>query len=288
MKNIFKETLLAIAVAATPASAFAGVNFVFNPTVVAAPGGPGITAPFTADEITITSIGNSTITLRDTSAPYGVIGTADDLVETNIFSAVNFKNKGVNIIGLTSGINLYYDLFADFTLIGTTRLNSFGNLVYSIGPASGATLYFDSNANGLFDAATSTAIGKLTLGQGDCVITAATAFTQGSCKNNFAFDRSGVTDAGVWTFNSTDLGDLLSSITLNIGFDHFIPALSILYPGFGTTCDVGMDSGADACDQTSQVDSDGTARINISEPATLALFSLGLLGVGGLTRRNKV
>src|SRR5688500_983209 len=122
MKNIFKKTLLAVAVAATSASAFAGADFVFNPTAIAGPGGPGATAPFTADEITITSVGTSTVTMTDSTSPYGVLGAADDAVEIGLISAVNFKNNGININGLTTGVNIFYDLFADFSFKATAYI----------------------------------------------------------------------------------------------------------------------------------------------------------------------
>lgn len=106
MKNIFRRVFV-VAVTTTSATAFAGISFAFNPTAVAAPGGPNTTTPFITDEIRISSIDNSTVTLRDTSAPYGTTGIADDLVEATLFSVVNFRNKGVNINSLTSGVNLY-------------------------------------------------------------------------------------------------------------------------------------------------------------------------------------
>ena len=288
MKKFFKKTLLAVAVATASASAFAGVDFVFNPTAIAGPGGPGATAPFTADEITITTVGTSHISQKDTSSPYGVLGTADDATEIGMVSAVNFKNNGININGLTSGVNIFYDLFADFNLVGKAGVNAVGNLVFTLSQTSSATLYYDSVANGTFDAGSSSIIGQLTLGQGDCVITAATAFTQGSCKVAFAFDRAGVSDSGVWTIGGADIGSLLSTMTLDINVDNITPAFTLLYPGFGTTCDLGMDGGADACEQVTVADSDGSAKIDVPEPATLALFGLGLLGLGGLTRRNRI
>ena len=289
--------LIPFAVAATLATGVTCANaaavFQFDTNAVAG----NTVAPFhtfLADEITTTSVGNATITQTDSSAPFGAFGAADDFVEIGLVSLVNFKNGGVDVFG--SGVGSSYALYADYLLTGTAAVDMVGNIIVSITGGSGNIHYQEAGGGVILpagdpDLGGSVQIGALTSALGDCNITAATSLSQGSCKVNFAFDAGGVSDTGVFTLGGIDLGLLGASFLLDINVDELVDTATGLAPtgtyiGFGTTCDVGMDGGGDACVANLQATHDGSGRFNVPEPGTLALLGVGLFGLGRIARRK--
>lgn len=248
------------------------IDFTFNTANIA---GSTTARSFTADEMTITSVGLSSFTFTDTSAPAGLIGAADDFVEIGIVSAVNFQNNNINIPVGTTHINFSYELLASFTISGTASLTPAGNVVVNILPgASVATIYYDEILNSAIDG--STIIGQLTAGAGDCVITAGTAFTEASCKMTFDFDAAGISDSGVWTYMGADVGSYNGArMTLDINGNNITTPGSTLpfFPASGVI--------------TGSLDHDGSAVLSVPEPGTIAIMGLGLLGLAGFARRRR-
>lgn len=265
--------LLGGGLATSGAAQAANIDFVFNTANIV---GSTTAYSFTADEITLTSVGLSSFTLTDTTGPFGVIGAADDFAEVGLTAAVNFQNNNINIPVGVSGINLAYEMIADFTIKGVASLTPAGNVVMNFSPATGsfANIYYDETLNSLIDPGASL-IGKLTLGAGDCVITAGTAFTEGSCKITFAFDKAGVTDPGVFKYLGADIGTYQgASMTMDINGNNIsTPGATLpLYPVSGVI--------------NGTLDHDGSAVFNVPEPATVAMIGLGLLGIAGFARRG--
>lgn len=275
MKTFFNKSkitaalLLGGALMTAGAAHAAPVDFTFNTANIV---GSTTAHSFIADEINMTSVGLGSFTFTDTTAPFGVIGAADSFVEFGITSAINFQNNNINIPIPTTGLGINYELLAQFTLKGIASIVG-TNVVVNFFPGSGSTasIYYDEILNNAIDGAT--IIGQLTKASGDCVFTGAVFFAEGSCKINFAFDDAAVSDPGVWTYMSGDLGDRKTTLTLDInGHDIKTSSPLPLYPASGVIAGT--------------LQHDGTATFGVPEPGTIAIMGLGLLGLAGFARRR--
>jgi hypothetical protein len=283
LKALSAGMIAAIAVASAQA---APIDFVFNSAAII---GSTTDYTFTANEMTFAHIGAATITQVDTSAPYGVLGMADDFFEIGFTSLVNFQLSNHNIF--RAGINAGpggYELLAQFTMSGSAGFAN-SSLQTNI-TGGGVTIYYDEVQDNTIGP-TATPIGTLFAKSGACNITSmggAIGVPDGSCSVAFAFDPANFTNPGVWTLGpgGPDIRTLNSTFVIDTDIDE-LTQISLQYPGFGVTCDPNMDGGADACSQTFTASYDGSGAVYVPEPATLALFGMGLLGLGVRAHRKQ-
>jgi hypothetical protein len=276
VKKLTKALLAAgiIATAGMTNTASAGVVFGFNTGNI-----PGATVPFYSfltDEITLTSIGLASIALTDTDGNGVLDGSfGDTFAETGLVSAVNFQLANINIPVGTSGIGLDYELLAVYSLGGVA--GTVGTDLMAIMTTGAATIFYDETPNSIVDGG-AVAIGTLAIppGGGDCVVTAFSAFTEGSCKMSFDFAAAAGVGTGIWTVGGLNLaGNPADSMTIDININNSVPPVAPVYPGGpGST-------------QNISIDHDGSAVINIPEPGTLALLGAALLGIVGFQRRRQ-
>lgn len=270
LKKIVKA-LAAAALVGAASTASAGVLFNLNTGNIA---GSTTNFNFAADEITITSVGNAVINVTDNGDGSLGPGFLDTYLENGAVAAVNFQKNNINVPLAQSGINLGYEMFAVYQLIGPVGIVG-TNVVAPIVSAT-ATIFYDEVLDSTISGG-AIPIATLTIpaGNGDCTLTAASSFADGACKITMAFNAVG---GNVWSWNGIDLDTIATaSMTLDINVDNLTsttpgaPALPALLPGQTTSF---------------TADHDGSAVLNIPEPGALALLGIAALGGFAVSRRK--
>jgi hypothetical protein len=240
---------------------------------------PGATAPFhsfTADEINITSLGAAAIAVTDVDGN-GLItpAFADTFAETGTVVGIGFKLGGGVLVPVVTGLGIDYELFATYTLFGAVGLVG-PNIVAPFVTAS-ATIFYDESVDGVLSVG-SIAIGSLAIppGAGDCTLTGASSFADGACELTGGFSAVAGGGTGIWSVGGVNLASIPAAMNLDINIDSVGPPAAVAaLPGI-TAGGVTMFT----------ADHDGSARILVPEPGTLALLGAALLGIVGLRRRS--
>lgn len=243
---------------------------------------------------------NAEVTQTDSNGD-GLLTGPDDFVEIGATGVANFLDDVGNTQQIISpaltGINIEYELMFDLNLTGTANFTPFDfdnadgdnnnntgadflqGLIEFDNALSTLDLYYDTTLGGGIDAGTSTLLGSISLiGVSECSTSndLVNGLTFGSCilLGDFAATPGFFAQAS----SGLDLTALPPGVPTRMDFDinvaKFVPQLQFVYPdGPGSS-------------QTISVTHDGSARIVVPEPNTLAVLGLGLLGLG-ISRRRK-
>ncbi|GAA0369800.1 hypothetical protein GCM10009092_37600 [Bowmanella denitrificans] len=281
--KIFSRTTIAAGLLAFSGLASAS-TITFNDTGL---GGDNV---FSFDSISLLSY-NAQVTLQDTDGDGTLLGPGN-FVEIGLTGAVSFNTESGTtqspIDPTITGLNTEYQLFFDLTVTGTAAfalgLSPFGapqlaGLINFNNIGSSIDLYYDTDtAAGMQGSATLISTGGLKGNNGCSVVsnsTVAAGDVLGSCLLGSEFQPiSGV----FFDEMGRDLNSLIGLVPLALDFDinvdRFFPALEFVFPG-----------GAGSS-QTFTIQHDGSVKIVVPEPASIAILGLGLFGLG-MARRRK-
>jgi len=271
-KSIFAISLLSLT------TAVSATSITFDDTTL---GGDNI---FDFDSISLLS-NTATVSQTDSNND-GLLSGPDDFIEIGITGAVSFNEEiGTvqNAINpLLTGLNSEYQLFFNLNLSGTADFTSpapgiaLGNIQFDTA-LSTISFYYDTDLTIGLQMGSASSLGVIAL-SGSPNVCNTTNFsapfqesTTGACILNGDFAAT----AGIFSAFGTDLSTLPDvSMQFDINIDQFTPALQFVYPGgAGST-------------QIIEVQHDGSAKIVVPEPSSLAILGLGLMGLG-MSRRRK-
>ena len=254
--------------------------------------GVGVTNVFNADQMVLTALGVSKITVTDGNAngvidsdPNGLIGslvTGDTFVETGLIESVSFRLGGFGVLGTGLGVNyqlfMVYDGVNGGPLNGKVALDAGGNAVAQFLAPTNAKLYLDYGiVNNAFNILTSTEIATGGLDPSltsNCVVPSLGA-AQGTCVVNTLMSTPINT---VFTVGGNDTEGAQFRLDFNV--DKFRNVAGVLAPLTEVFPIVGGT-------QVRTINHDGSAEINlVPEPSILALLGLGLLGLRRFSRKD--
>lgn len=221
-------------------------------------GGTGITF----DEIDWNvDLGN--VTQTDTGDGQVFTGQYDNFAEWGQTVLVNFLNAGNIIPGARP-----YEMYLQYAFTGKVNFaNPFLNVLFNGGSVD---LFVDTDLTAGRQAGTSTSVGTFSVANGICDVRTTTR--KGSCDINLRFSAT----PNYFSVGGTDVatfGPVNSYSNLVVTVQDIIGLLPV-YPGGPNTA------------QNFTIRHDGNQTFTISEPTTVAVLGLGLLGLG-VARRNK-